>query len=202
MIAAAGTMLLALGAAAMIAGCGSSIVERPVSLSSLEGLLTVESMPVYWLGLRFEGMALTAVSEDPGGAFTLQYGNCLSGGPATCRTALELITSPQSTFLPSAGNDTKPISMRGVSGLAAQHGAVIELRTGPVVVDVRARKSRVARAAAAAIVAVNAPGSPGQRLPAARPNGSFTDEELPVQQPRTIRTLPPIPPEVGRSRSR
>lgn len=156
--------------------------------------MTVEAIPIYWLGLRFDGMALTNVSEDPGGAFTLQYGNCLSGGPATCRTALELITSPQSTFLPSAGEGTKPIVMRGVRGLAAQHGAVIELRTGPVVVDVRATGAKVARAAAAAIVPVNAPGSEGQELAPARPGTSFTDEALPIQQPRTIRTLPPIPP--------
>lgn len=191
-------MLLAgLLSAAIIAGCGSSAAEEPLGYLSLEHLLTVESFPIYWLGVRFDGMALTAANEDPGGAFTLQYGNCLSGGPATCRTALELITSPRSSFLPSAGTGTKPVRIRGVSGIAAQGGAVIELRTGPVVVDVRAIKRPLAQAAAASIVPINALGAPGQALPAPDAQSTFDQQELPAQQPRTIRLLPPIPPANG-----
>lgn len=177
----------------LLAGCGNTIQDQPVSNDTLERLVAVEDFPVYWLGASFEGMKLTSVSEDPGGAYTLQYGDCVGGGPSTCRTPIEIISSPDNAFLPSTGVGASPTTIRGVHGILAQNGAVVELRTGPIVVDVRALKHPLALAAVNAIVPINAPGRPGQRLPPALPDTGFAERAMESQHPKTVHLLPPIP---------
>lgn len=190
--------LLAACCAPLLAGCGNTIQNQPMSNSTLEQLVAVEGYPVYWLGGSFEGMELTSVSEDPGGAYTLQYGDCVGGGPSTCRTPVEVISSPNNAFLPSTGVGTSPVSIRGVKGVLAQHGAVIELRTGPIVLDVRALRRPLAFAAAAAIVPINEPGRPGERLPAALPDTGFGERAIESQYPKALHLLPPIPASAPR----
>lgn len=179
--------------AALLSGCGDTIQDQPISNTTLEQLVAVEGFPVYWLGTRFRGMKLTSIAEDPGGAYTLQYGDCVGGGPTTCRTPIEVISSPDNAFLPSAGVRTSKTTIRGAHGILAQHGAVVELRTGPIVLDVRALKRPLALAAVNAIVPINAPGGPGQPLPAAVPDTGFGEHAMESQRPGTVRLLPPIP---------
>jgi len=185
--------LALIACAPLLAACGDTIQDQPISNTALEQLVTVEGFPVYWLGASFEGLKLTSIAEDPGGAYTLQYGDCIGGGPTTCRTPVEIISSPDNAFLPSAGTGTSKMTIRGVSGVLAQHGAVIELRTGPIVVDIRAIKRPLALAAANAIVAINAPGQPSQTLPAALPDTGYGNRVMEAQRPKAVRLLPPIP---------
>lgn len=185
--------LLAACWASLLAGCGDTIQDVPASNATLEQLVAVEGFPIYWLGSSFEGMPLTSIAEDPGGAYTLQYGDCIGGGPSTCRTPLEVISSPNNAFLPSAGVNTSSTTIRGAHGILAQHGAVVELRTGPIVLDIRAVKRPLASAAAAAVVPINAPGRPGEQLPAALPDTGFAERVMQDQRPKSVRVLPPIP---------
>ena len=66
--------------------------------NTLESLL-VAPYPVYWLGRSFQGMAITEATHDPGGAFTVQYGDCVEGGQSTCVPALRVVTSPDNSFV-------------------------------------------------------------------------------------------------------
>src|SRR4051794_32360676 len=85
--------------ALLLAACGDTLQVQPISHHNLEGLV-VAPFPVYWLGGSFRGLPVKQVSHDPGGAYALQYGNCLTGGQGTCRPPLMLVTSPENTFLP------------------------------------------------------------------------------------------------------
>jgi len=66
-----------------LGGCGDTLQDRPVPHNLLESMI-VAPAPVYWLGASFQGLAITDAVHDPGGAFTVQYGDCLEGGQATC----------------------------------------------------------------------------------------------------------------------
>lgn len=186
-----------LAGAALLAGCGDTLQDKPVSNAELQGLLEAPR-PVYWLGSSFRGMQLMALSADPGGAYTLQYGNCFVGGQEACLTPLEVITSPESTFLAGNGlRGAKRTTIRDAKSLVAQNGQVVEVATGPVVVEVRSRKRSIGLAAAHAMVPINAPGEPGQTLPAAAPNSEYLENPLASQEPHPVLVLPPIPADSG-----
>jgi hypothetical protein len=173
----------------MLAGCGATRYKT-LNAGALEPLVAVERYPVFWLGGRFAGMPLTMVTSDPSGAYQVQYGACASGGPETCISPLELISEPDNSFLPGAGATTATSSIRGVRAYFAQGGKVIEIPTGPVVVDIRATSSGLALQAAHRMVPINYLGSPEDPLPSAQPNSGFASRPTEAQQPQAVQGLP------------
>ena len=51
---------LALGA------CGDTLQDQPIGPALLEGVIVKSRFPVYWLGLKFQGMRITGVTIDRG----------------------------------------------------------------------------------------------------------------------------------------
>jgi hypothetical protein len=182
----AALVLLAAGIA--LAGCGDTIQAKPIPHNQLEQLV-VSSFPVYWAGGSFRGMQITEVNPDPGGAFTVQYGNCLQGGQGTCTSPLRVVTNPDNSFLPGGQAPAMPEIVRGVPARSTEAGRVITIPTGAVVVGIFARDPSLARAAARQIVAINRPGSPAEALPARLGDTGFGSTPLPSQRPSTARPL-------------
>ncbi len=179
----------------MLGGCGDTLQSQPLRSSALEPLVTAQHYPVYWLGARFERLPLTAVSSDPSGAYAIQYGSCVTGGPETCIPPLQVISSPDNSFLPGAGQQSETVRIRGVEAVLAQGGRVVAIATGPAVVDVRASSRALALAAAMQIVPINELGKPRAPLPAAQPNTGFAERPMEGQRPPVLQGL-----SVSRSR--
>jgi hypothetical protein len=175
-------------AALVLGGCGDTLQDRPIAHNTLETLL-VAPYPVYWLGGSFRGRAITEAVHDPGGAFTIAYGDCVDGGQSTCVQALRVITSPDNSFVPGGSAPSASGTIRGVSAVIAQRGRAIEIPTAGVVVDIYATSPRLAATAAAAIVPINESGMPGARLPARLPDTGFAGTPLPSQVPSPLRAL-------------
>jgi hypothetical protein len=171
-----------------LGGCGDTLQDKPVPHNLLESMI-VAPAPVYWLGGSFQGLAITDAVHDPGGAFTVQYGDCLEGGQATCVPPLRVITSPDNSFLPGGPRGHAKARLRGVPAVMARGGRTIEIPTGGVVVDIHARDARLAAAAARTLVAINRAGGPEDPLPAPAPDTRFAETPLPSQIPSPVRQL-------------
>lgn len=180
--------LLALALA--LGGCSDTVQDQPIASNALEQLVALEETPVYWLGLSFRGLQMSEVIPDPGGAYTLQYGNCTIGGQSICVPPLEIVTSPDSSFVPGGHVGGRRLRVRGVPAVSFREGRTIELATGSVVIDIYASSASLARAAAQTMVPVNRLAVPGSRLPAARPNSRFESVPLRYQQPPAVHVLP------------
>lgn len=187
---AVAALALATICACLLAGCGGGVRYKTLDAGTLEPLVTVEHYPVFWLGGRFRGLPLTLVGADPSGAYEVQYGTCTTGGPETCISPVEVVSQPDNSFLPGAGARSGTASIRGVRAVFAQGGRVIEIPTGPVVVDVRAASSSLALAAARRMVPINELGSPEARLPAAQPSSGFAERPMEAQRPQPVEGLP------------
>jgi hypothetical protein len=183
--------LAALAALALAAvGCGDTLQDQPIASGSLEQLIMVRAFPIYWLGTRFEGLALASVTEDPSGAYMIQYGNCSIGGQYTCVSPLALITTPDNSFLPGGSSPSRRVLIRGVQGAATRRGAALELPTGGVLVDIYAKTPALARSAAAIMIPINRLAVPGAPLPAPVPNTRFDERPLLDQMPTAAVPLP------------
>jgi hypothetical protein len=179
--------LLALGLCTLVlGGCGNTLQDQPISHTTLEGLV-LAPYPVYWLGDSFQRMAITEASEDPSGAYSVQYGDCAEGGQNTCVARLRVVTSPDNSFIPAGSRPHRAIRIRGVTGVAAQGDETIELPTAGVVLDIYANSPELARAAAETVVPINDVGAPAAPLPAPLPNTGFGEEPLPGQAPTLLR---------------
>jgi hypothetical protein len=172
-------LLCALG----LGACANTLQDQPVTPSFLEPLVMQEEFPVYWLGGVFKQLSITRVERDPSGAYEIQYGNCTLGGENACVTPLQIVTSPDNSFLPGGGAARHPVLLRGVVGLSAQGGRTLVVATGGVVVDLYAATPALAWAAAQAMVTINALGTSGAPLPRALPDSGFGEQPLPSQQP-------------------
>jgi hypothetical protein len=188
-VARSHTRLLALAAtlgALALSGCGNTLQDQPVPHNALETFV-LAPYPVYWLGASFHGMQITEASTDPSGSFTVAYGNCLEGGQNTCVAPLQVISSPDNSFVPGessrAGMYT---SLRGVGAFLSDGGRAIAIPTGPVVLDIYAHNPALARAAAHTAVPINLPGAPGEPLTAPLPNTGYGTRPLPAQIPPLI----------------
>jgi hypothetical protein len=181
--------LAALCAVGALGGCGDTLQDRPIPHSLLETMV-LAPFPVYWLGGSFQGLPISEATHDPGGAFAIQYGDCLQGGQGTCVAPVRVVTSPDNSFLPGGSGARAPARIRGVPVQLAQHGATVLIPTAGVVVDVYAHDARTGAAAAAAIVPINRPGVPGAPLAAALPDTGFAGTPLPSQLPAPLRPLP------------
>lgn len=175
----------ALGALALC-GCGNTLQDQPVPHNALETFV-LAPYPVYWLGASFHGMQITEASSDPSGSFTVTYGNCLEGGQNTCVAPLQVITSPDNSFVPGEGSSARMYtSLRGVGAFLSDGGRAIAIPTGPVVLNVLAHTAALARAAARTAVAINLPGAPGEPLAAPLPSTGYGMRPLPAQIPPLI----------------
>jgi hypothetical protein len=182
--------LIAVLCALCLGACGDTVQDQPIPHNSLESML-LAPYPVYWLGGKFHGLQITEASHDPGGAFTVQYGDCLEGGQSTCVPALKVITSPDNGFTPGEGPHTSrtTTSLRGVHGYLAAGGEAISIATGGVILSVYAHTPALARAAAQTAVPINAPGAPGATLMGPLPDTGFGERPLPSQTPSPLRAV-------------
>ncbi len=184
--------LWALGGAALCAlalsSCANTVQDQPIPHNILEGLIEAP-FPVYWLGGSFRGMAISEATHDPGGSYSIQYGNCLVGGQGECVPPLRVVTSPDNSFLPGGSTPGASTRIRGVGARVAQAHTTIMLIAGSVVVDIYAVDARTAAAAAHTIVPINVPGAPEAPLPAALPDTGFNDMPLPTQVPLPLHPL-------------
>jgi hypothetical protein len=161
-VAAAVTM--ALTAALGLSACGNTLQDQPIGAQTLEQVIVKNDFPVYWAGLSFAGMPLTRASNETSGAVTVDYGDCIVGGQYTCVTPLEIVTSPDNSFVPGGMAKATRFLLRGVRASALQSGRTIALGTGPVVVTVMARDPALARAAAEAMSPLNEAAPPRAAL--------------------------------------
>jgi hypothetical protein len=179
--------LLALALCTLALGaCGNTLQDQPISHKTLESLL-LAPYPVYWLGGSFQGMAITEASQDPSGAFAVQYGDCAEGGQNTCIPRLRVVTSPDNSFIPAGSQPHRPVRIRGVTGVAAQADETIELPTAGVVVGIYADSPSLARAADETAVPINDVGAPTASLPSPLPDTGFGEQPLPGQTPTQLR---------------
>ena len=175
--------------AVVLGACGNTVQDQPIGHNVLETTMLAH-YPVYWLGGSFQGHAITEVAQDPGGATSIQYGDCLQGGQGTCVPPLRVVTSPDNSFLPGgAFAPRRAANVRGIPAVLAQGGNTVEIPTGPVVVDIYAQSPSLAAIAAQTVVPINAAGEPQAPLPAALPDTGFADTPLPSQMPSPLRSL-------------
>jgi hypothetical protein len=179
---------IVLAGALALSACGDTLQDRPIPHNTLESLL-VAPYPVYWLGRSFQGMSITAAGHDPGGSFTVQYGDCVEGGQSTCVPPLKIVTSPDNSFVAGGSTPQRSAVLRGVAAVIAQKGHTIEIATAGVVVGIYADRPRLAAAAARTIVPINEVGVPGAQLPARLPDTGFGSTPLPSQKPSPLRAL-------------
>jgi len=172
----------------VLAGCGNTLQEGPISHSSLEGLI-VNPFPIYWLGGSFKGLELKETSHDPSGGFSVLYGDCLEGGQGTCVPPLRVVTSADNSFFPGGQTHTRATRIRGVPALLAQSGTTIIIPTGLVVVDIFALNRTLAAEAARTIVPINEPGTPEGPLPASLPDTGYGSTPLASQEPPPLRPV-------------
>jgi hypothetical protein len=179
---------LLVACALALSACGDTRQDRPIPHNTLETLL-VAPYPVYWLGRSFHGLAITEATHDPGGAFTVQYGDCVTGGQSTCVPPLRVVTSPDNSFVAGGEGVQRSVAVRGVSAVLAQSGRTVEIATAGVVVSIYANTPSLAAAAAQTTVPINEAGAPGDRLQERRPDTGFGSTPLPSQVPSPLRAL-------------
>jgi hypothetical protein len=176
-----------------LGGCGDTLQDRPIGARPFESVIVKSHFPVYWMGLRFSSLQVTGVTIDPGGAVTIQYGDCVIGGQYTCVTPLSIVTSPDNSFVPGGSATASPLRIRGVRAMSRQGGATIIVSTGEVVVSVYARRPSLALAAALTMTPLNQAGLPEVPLPKPLPDTGFDRIPLPSELPAGA-TVPPQPP--------
>lgn len=179
--------LVALCAAAF-GGCGDTLQDQPIPHNLLESLIVAPNT-VYWLGGTFRGLSVTDASHDPSGAFTVQYGDCIEGGQASCVPPLRVVTSADNSFLPVGSAMHAVARLRNVEAVIARDGRTIELATGGVVVDIYAKDRLLASAAAQALAPINDLGAPESDLPPPLPDTGFANTPLPSQVPSPVHAL-------------
>jgi hypothetical protein len=184
--ARAGLAALALLCIVGLGACANTLQDQPVAPSFLEPLVMQEEFPVYWLGGVFQRLGITRVVRDSSGAYEIQYGNCALGGQSACVTPLQIVTSPDNSFLPGGSAPQHPVLVRGVVALSTEGGRALVVATGGVVVDIFAANPALAQAAAQAMVTINSLAASGAPLPRALPNTRFDEKPLPAQQPPVV----------------
>jgi hypothetical protein len=181
-------LLLAALCALVLSACGNTLQDQPIPHNTLEGLI-VAPFPVYWVGGAFHDLQISGATHDPGGAFSVQYGDCLQGGQSTCVPPLRIVTSPDNSFVPGGSTLRRRAHIRGAAAVVAQGGETIEIPTAGVVLSIFARNPALAAEAAATVVPINEAGAPEARLPAALPPTAFSETPLPSQTPSPLRAL-------------
>ena len=160
----------------LLSGCGTH-PPLPITASiNREELVQAEFFPfhrVYWVGLRFQGLTLTAAdgiqNYNPTIGESLQYGDCVSGhGPlhtGGCVLPLQITTVVFHHHANTALGTQYNTVLRGVPATVFNGGRSIEVYTGKEAVDVVANTAARAMAAARGLRPLNAPGSATAPLP-------------------------------------
>jgi hypothetical protein len=169
-----------------LSACGNTLQDRPIARAALEPMVLNSRYPVYWLGEKFNRLAITEAAHDPSDAYTIHYGDCLEGGQYTCVTPLTIVTSPDNSFVPGGTLRHRVETLRGVRARFSQQGRTIALPTGSVVVSIFANSAALARAAALTMVPINEVAIPEAPLPRALPDTHFADEPLASQKPVAV----------------
>jgi hypothetical protein len=195
-LAAASVCLTALA----LTACGDTIQDQPISRGALEPMVLQHAYPVYWLGGEFHRLAITDAAHDPGGAYTIHYGDCTEGGQYTCVSPVSIVTSPDNSFVPSGTGDRVTVDLRGVPAKLAERGATIVIPTGGVIVSIYAPSAAEAHEAARTMVPINRLGVPDQTLPRPEPDTGYASEPLASQVPQAVRIPGVATPRGSRAR--
>jgi hypothetical protein len=150
--------------ALVLSACANTVQDEPIGAAPFESVLVNSRFPVYWLGLRFERLEASSVREDPSGAVTIDYGDCVVGGQYTCVPTLQVVTSPDNSFIPGEGAASRVVPVRGAKALSIRGGQTLAVATGPVVVSVYAKTPALALAAMQTMTTLNLPGASGAPL--------------------------------------
>jgi hypothetical protein len=169
--------------AATLGSCGDTLQDQPIGSATLEAVLVKSDFPVYWLGLRFDGMQITSATIDPGGAVTIHYGDCALGGQYTCVTPVSVVSSPDNSFVPGVTAATRSLQLRGAHASVSEGGATLAIPTGGAIVSVYARNALLAHSAASTMVPINEVELPHGQLPTALPDTGLDRQPLPSQVP-------------------
>jgi len=176
-LARCGAPLLVLALAALaLAGCGTHAPLPITSSVNRQELLQAEFFPysrVYWDGLHFQGLTLTAAdgtqNYNSSIGESLQYGDCTPGqGPlhtGGCVLPLQVTTVIFHHHSNTALGSQYNTMIRGVPATVFNGGRSIEVYTGKQAIDVVANTPERAMAAARALRPLNAPGSAFTPLP-------------------------------------
>jgi hypothetical protein len=176
-----GVIALALLCAPALGSCGDTLQDQPIGPSLLESVIVRSHFPVYWLGLKFQGMQITSVNIDPGEAVTIRYGDCVLGGQYTCVTPVSIVSSSDNSFVPGRTATTPSLALRGARASVAQGGATLAIPTAGEVVSVFARSPSLARQAATLMAPVNNVGLPQAPLAPTVPDKGVNRAPLPSQ---------------------
>jgi hypothetical protein len=166
-----------------LGSCGNTLQDEPIGPKPLETVMVESRFPVYWVGLKFDGIPISGVSTDPSDAVTIRYGDCVHGGQYTCVTPISIVTSPDNSFVPGGAASSPAPPTRGAKVSSARGGEVLAVATGVVVVSVYADRPSLAREALRMMAPVNEVGGPLESLPAALPDTGFDKVPLPSQVP-------------------
>lgn len=166
-----------------LSSCGDTLQDKPIGPKPLETVMVESHFPVYWAGLKFDGMPISGVSIDPSDAVSIRYGDCVIGGQYTCVTPISIVTSPDNSFIPGGTAARSAPRVRGAAVSSARGGDTLAIATGGVVVSVYADRASLARQALSMMAPVNEVGGPLEPLPAALPDTGFDRVPLPGQVP-------------------
>ena len=172
-------VLVAIATAAaglLVAGCGTTAPAPITSSSSRLELQQAEFFPyfrVYWDGLHFQGISLTAAdgtqNYNSSIGESLQYGDCdankgllHTGG---CTLPLEIVTVIWHHHSNANLGSQYNTIIRNVPATVFNDGKSIEVYTGKEAIDVYADSASRARAAVLSLHTLNAPGSGRGPLP-------------------------------------
>jgi len=174
-------LAVVVAAAIALGGCGSTDALHAPPPNPLEALIALRTFPVYWVGERFDGLVLGEVIRDPGGAISLAYGACISGGQYNCTPPLLVVTSPENSFLPHGSLPLSPRRVRGTTVYATVDGRIYEVPTADAVVAIYASSPKLAAAAVRALATLNQTVLPDDPLPPPTPSSRYATLPLPSQ---------------------
>jgi len=162
---------LAVAATALLAGC-TTHAPPPLGPHDLGSPRSFRLFPIYWAGLRFEGIPLTQVDRgrdyDPSLGMRVYYGSCLHTNPlvaGSCTLPLEINTV---AYKPHSNVGLGPrirTKIRGVPAVIYDQGDSIEIYSGTVAIDVFADNPGRALRAAEALRPLNFRGTSREPLP-------------------------------------
>jgi hypothetical protein len=171
-----GGLLAALALAATMVGCGTHAplpITATVNRDEFEQAEFFPFFRVYWVGVRFGALNLTAAdgtqNYNSSIGESLQYGNCDPGhGPlhtGGCVVPLEITTVVWHHHSNAGLGPQYNTIVRGVPATVFNGGKSIEVYTGKQAIDIFADTATRALTAARALRPLNAPGSVQGALP-------------------------------------
>lgn len=169
-LAAGGALL-----ACVLVALGGCATGPPPAISAGE-LANAELFPyfkLYWAGRRFAGAPVTAVNGragySPRTGESVYYGNCAPKtsllGEGTCRLPLEVTTFIYAPHSNSSLGTQRNVILRSVPAVIFDQDRSIDLYSGHLEIQLRARTAAGALHAVALLQPLNAPGSPAEALP-------------------------------------